>query len=150
MQPQDLARTLLGDAGSLADLGQRETLDEPQAEHLEVALTGDADVSTRYRRQREPMLLERQTISYSSAALKRLRRIRSVAGRATSCSTSVIPAASRRARAAGLRPSSETCMAAPAQEARRSSWMWRTAARLANTCPSEVRWISPERCSGQT
>lgn len=58
MQPQDLAHTLLGDAGSLADFGQRETFDEPEAEHLKVALAGNADASTRYRRQGEPMPLE--------------------------------------------------------------------------------------------
>ena len=58
MQPQDLARTLLGDAGPRTDLGQREALDEPEAEHLEVALTGDADAASRYRRQGEPVLVE--------------------------------------------------------------------------------------------
>jgi hypothetical protein len=50
MQPQDLAHTLLGHAGSLTDLGQREALDDPQAEHLEVALARDTDASTPYRR----------------------------------------------------------------------------------------------------
>jgi hypothetical protein len=58
MQSQDLAHTLLGHAGSLTDLGQREALYEPEAEHLEVALAGNADASTPNRRQGEPMFLE--------------------------------------------------------------------------------------------
>jgi hypothetical protein len=58
MEVQELAHSLSRHAGSLANLRQGESLDEPQAQHLAVAPVWYSPVPAGYRGQREPVLVE--------------------------------------------------------------------------------------------